>query len=346
MSNIYYDDKERTANALEKLAGFTPIPTIHRQTDKRIADAVEKIAESGIPSGGGSDGDSVVLIQADWDELDSNSPAYIQNKPFGIKGREVVFPETIFTVTSENQGAFNFDEPHFGVSATDDYIITLNGEEYFCTPMVYGTSSSEFELVDTNDVNGYSKFYLDNFALYLEDDLHGGPLPNGDYALKIERVVYYEKRDTILPETVLTPSEINYGFASVAYNNDYLIVDDTYIVTYDGNEYRCRAFYGSNNGDVTVMTLTDSGTTSSYDIFEVSSGDNNMIYYKADSLEETHTIKIEHVSRATMERKYVDPSAVTNCVIYQGIRKLTLLEALNEISGSGAVPYTDKPSKL
>ena len=50
---MIYDDKTRTAEALEKIAGIKNETNIHYQSDKRIAMAVEKIAESGIPSGGG-----------------------------------------------------------------------------------------------------------------------------------------------------------------------------------------------------------------------------------------------------------------------------------------------------
>lgn len=48
---IIYDDKERMVNALEKLAGISTNSNIHKQSDKRIADALEVIAEnSGEPS--------------------------------------------------------------------------------------------------------------------------------------------------------------------------------------------------------------------------------------------------------------------------------------------------------
>lgn len=47
MTNIY-DDKLRTAEALEKIAGITNTTNIHYDVDKRIAMATEKLAESGM----------------------------------------------------------------------------------------------------------------------------------------------------------------------------------------------------------------------------------------------------------------------------------------------------------
>lgn len=118
MSNIYYDDKERTANALEKLAGFTPIPTIHRQTDKRIADAVEKIAESGIPSGGS-------VTTPDWNVNDPTSPAYIKNRPFyeGDTTYEEYMPEMTAFTSAQIPG---IDPP----SPSDGYRLVVNGVGY------------------------------------------------------------------------------------------------------------------------------------------------------------------------------------------------------------------------
>lgn len=47
---IIYDDKERMVNALEKMAAVSTNSNIHKQSDKRIADALEVIAENGIGS--------------------------------------------------------------------------------------------------------------------------------------------------------------------------------------------------------------------------------------------------------------------------------------------------------
>ena len=134
MANInienFWDDKKRTADALEEIAGIEKNTTnIRYDDDKRIARAVEKIQkEGGIPSGGGS--------QADWNENDSTSPAYILNKPFGIPTEEVILENGTVNITYDddyeeyNVSSISIETP---LMAGETYIFTIDGVDYTST---------------------------------------------------------------------------------------------------------------------------------------------------------------------------------------------------------------------
>ena len=128
---MIYDDKTRTAEALEKIAGIKNETNIHYQTDKRIAIAVEKLAEDGIPSSGGGGGS-----QADWNENDSTSPAYILNKPFGIPTEEVILENGTVNITYDDDyeeydvSSITIETP---LIAGETYIFTIDGVDYTST---------------------------------------------------------------------------------------------------------------------------------------------------------------------------------------------------------------------
>lgn len=126
----FWDDKKRTADALEEIAGIEKNTTnIRYDDDKRIARAVEKIQkEGGIPSGGGS--------QADWNENDSTSPAYILNKPFGIPTEEVILENGTVNITYDDDyeeyvvSSISIETP---LMAGETYIFTIDGVDYTST---------------------------------------------------------------------------------------------------------------------------------------------------------------------------------------------------------------------
>lgn len=236
MANInienFWDDKKRTADALEEIAGIEKNATnIRYDDDKRIARAVEKIQkEGGIPSGGGS--------QADWNENDSTSPAYILNKPFGIPTQEVILENGTVNITYDdeyeeyNVSSISIETP---LMAGETYIFTIDGVDYTSTGVA--AKPSDYVKFENIIVVGTSITYDKGL---LQFPCFYGASEVGTHTVKI-RHISYTKIDANM-----YVSNRNYGTSE---SGKLLVINDQGIPSPKPiTEYNLSIIYSSGSG--------------------------------------------------------------------------------------------------
>ena len=157
-----YDDKKRTAEALEKLAGIQNNTNIHYQDDKRIAMALEKLAETGIPSGESSEESATVNI--DPDDILSKIYAkvkmrgYSESMTFSLPSYPYMIEEVIGSGNScPNYEQINHPGIIVGVNGTDYYFKrSTETDDNSRTYRVYRSDSAPYGLYFRYEVNGNS----------------------------------------------------------------------------------------------------------------------------------------------------------------------------------------------
>lgn len=237
----FWDDKKRTADALEEIAGIEKNATnIRYDDDKRIARAVEKIQkEGGIPSGGGAGGS-----QADWNENDSTSPAYILNKPFGIPTEEVILENGTVRVTWDDdyeEWDVSSISTDIAITVGEYYIFTIDGVDYITVATKDGTSGVRFE----NVRNGVVEYYSLNLIFHCFDDVHEA----GTHTVKI-RHISHTKIDANM-----YVSDRNYGTSE---SGKLLVINDQGIPSPKPiTEYILSIIYSSGHVNKTYNEMFD-----------------------------------------------------------------------------------------
>ena len=179
--------------------------------------------------------------QADWEELDSESNTYIQNRPFGTIRKVVTLVDNL---TAEDYNDGNY--PAVGNLIVDAaYTVIFNGE-------TFENVVCQGEAGDYQYLEGNYPFYVETYgegAIYIsgEDFETITIIGPKDTFVKIGReylpeggVGYTEESDTIIPATTLTgfrPDEegsLYYLESNLTLNLTY---GKTYKIIWDGVEY-------------------------------------------------------------------------------------------------------------
>lgn len=150
-SHVYYDhDNNRIVQMQDEIKSdgtvtsnaFVPVPAQNPYKLKLTGavnaeyDGSEAVTVN-IPAGGS--GGSVDQVQADWNESDPTSKAYVKNRTHWVEPEEVVvMPETTFTADTLTENGWPVTQPLDGLPATgENCTVVWNGTEYECPVQSY-----------------------------------------------------------------------------------------------------------------------------------------------------------------------------------------------------------------
>lgn len=199
------------------------------------SDVTVEIPEGGTGGGGGSSADQV---QADWNENDTESKAYVQNRTHwkDIETKEIYSSIQFAPMSEDEPIAMIADTPAYFPSAGDGVVVNWNGAEYACT-------LSDMKL------GGISCVACGNLGMLMEST----EVTNEPFAMLL-----------ITPESVETA-----GFAAAAFildgSADVTMTMHGVLETYHKLDYRFigtkyeQPAWGSESGGETILDTTLTG---------------------------------------------------------------------------------------
>lgn len=171
-SRVYYDhDNNRIVQMQDEIKydgtvtsnAFVPVPAQNPYKLKLTGavnaeyDGSEAVTVK-IPEGGGSGGTggSVAQVQADWNENDPTSKAYVKNRTHWVEPEEVVvMPETTFTADTLTENGWPVTQPLDGLPATGEMCtVVWNGTEYECQVQTFESDGVYLRFVGDGNALG------------------------------------------------------------------------------------------------------------------------------------------------------------------------------------------------
>lgn len=302
-----------------KIITHATVTVVHQIDQKYIPDIIARVS------------DIHTQIQSDWNVNDESDVDYIKNRPFGdfLVEKEYIFERGDTTKVGGTNAyeitCSDFDGNNLviGEGYSVYYTTSLAGDATVWTKMTPATGEKFIAQVDENGVvyignpavSYDATFYISaeicavnymwvNQSTYAKGIKLVGPFTEIKHIdPKFIKDMYYKEELEIVPQTTFNLTEDNLWNESIVIPD--LICGDTYVVIWDGIEYKCVAISDNQGGDVLGnFALVDEpfNTNEPFFIYEV---DNGALFGICAQSAGEHTVSITHVVHHKIDEVYL-----------------------------------------